>query len=301
MTAAKPTSVATLLLLFVAATPLHALQSSTTIHVDESGAHTTLSFPGHRASLEMDRPQADSPISSPGVQWILGAGGLGYIPQQVAIGAGGGLALWGCYLNSERSMLHATTTDDPSAALIWEDLELGGAASFIPCVASAESDRFVAAAHFTAFGGRDAPQTVLYGYGSGSSTPDWVHLFPYQDSRLPKIKMSKDGSLVVTAYYDEIGGTIQITFFDADSGVPVYSDSIAGGFVRVFDMTDDGALLYLFDSGNNSVYIYDSLAGEIIYTVVASGGFDSHTISGDGSAFAFGGFGTLKYYERKAA
>ena len=296
MTAVKSTSVATLFLLYATATPLFALQSNTKIHVDESGAHRALSFPGHALSLEVDRPQDVSALSSPGIQWILGDGGLGYIPQHVAIGAGGGMALWGCYLNNERSMLHATTTDDPSEALIWEDLELSGASSSIPCVASDETDRFVALTHFDSFGGTDAPQTVLYGYGSGSSTPDWVYLFPYQDSRLPKICMSKDGSFVVSAYSDEIAGLIEITYFDATSGAPVYTDSFPGGFLRVFDISDDASLLYLFDSGNNTIYIYDSRAGEIIFSVAASGGFDSHTMSGDGSAFAFGGFGTLKYY-----
>ena len=236
-------------------------------------------------------------LPSPDVQWIIDDGGLDYIPHDVAIGAGGGLALWGDYLNNERASLFATTTDDESEAFIWEDAELYGALSYISCAASDPTDRFVAAARFESLRGSGASQTVLYGYGSGSSSPDWVYTFPLETDIDPKIEMSKDGSIVVAMLYDDINELIEITCLDAESGTLEYTDYFNGGFPRVFDMTDDGSLLYIFDSGNNQILIYDSVAGEIIYTVTGSGGFDSHAISGDGSVFAFGGFGTLKYYE----
>ncbi len=280
-----------------AAAPLPAVSTGTRIQVDGSGAFAVSGLTGDGVAAGGGYPAGEILLPPPAVQWIIGDGGLDYIPYDVAIGAGGGLALWGDYLNNERAALFSTTTNDDSEALVWEDTELYETLSNIYCAASDETDRFVAAARFEPVRGSGSQQTVLYGYGSGSAVPEWVYAFPLETDKLPRIKMSKDGSLVVAVLNDDASSVIEITCLDADTGTLEFTDSLDGGFVRVFDMSDDGSLLYIFDSGNNRILVYDTDAGEIIYTGTGSGGFDSHAISGDGSAFAFGGFGTLKYYE----
>jgi hypothetical protein len=273
----------------------HSISTMTRVEVDPTGAYTRTTLRNGNASLFFNQSTGKISLSSPNVQWVIDDGGLNYIPTRVALGARGNQAFYGCQLNNERTRLFSTTTTSALSAPVWDDTGLYGAYGDIEVDASDDGNAHVALAQFPINGDITRREVVVFKYTSDSSTPDWTYIFPDTINSGARIRMSRDGSYIAAAMSNNNTGTLEIAYFDSESGTPLFTDSFAADFIRGFDMTDDGGLLYI--NVGTMIHIYDTEIQSIIYSVDAGASFDSHTISGDGSRFAFGGFNFMKCYQ----
>jgi hypothetical protein len=267
----------------------------TLVEVDQSGSFTQTTVRNRSGSISFNQSNGIVTRSSPNIQWIINDGGLFYIPTRVALAARGNQAFYGCYLNNERTRLFSTTTTLGSNAPVWDDGGLYEASSDIYVDASDDGNVLSAIAQFAVGGDPTNREVVLFKYLSDSSTPDWTYTFPDTINAGARIKVSKDGTFIAAALTDEEAGTLKISYFNSASPTPLFTDSFTAGYIRALDMTDDGSLLYLNEG--TMIHIYETATQSIIYSVDAGASFDSHTISGDGNRFAFGGFNFVKCYQ----
>jgi len=271
------------------------ITSMTKVLVDAGGSHMQTTVRKGSESITFNDDTGEVTLSAPNLQWVIDDGGLAYIPTRVALGGRGGLAFYGCYLNNERTRLFSTTTTSAIDAPIWEDPGLFDANSDINVDASEDGNILTAIAQFPYNGDPTIREVTVYKYTSSSATPDWTYTFPMMINAGALVKVSRDGSYIAAALTDDTAGNIEIAFFDSNSGTPLFTDSFPGSYIRALDMTDDGGLLYINEG--TMVHIYDTATRSIIYSVDAGASFDSHSISGDGSRFAFGGFNFVKCYQ----
>jgi len=267
----------------------------TLVEVDQNGSFTQTTVKNRFGSISFNQSNGSVTLSPPNVQWIIDDGGLFYIPTKVALGARGNQAFYGCYLNNERTRLFSTTTTLSSNAPVWDDGGLYEAWSDIYVDASDDGNVLAAIAQFAIGGDPTKREVVLFKYMSDSSTPDWTYTFPDTINAGARIKVSKDGTFIASALTDEEAGILKISYFSSASPTPLFTDSFSAGYIRALDMTDDGSLLYINEG--TMVHIYETATQSIIYSVDAMASFDSHTISGDGNRFAFGGFNFVKCYQ----
>ena len=271
------------------------VSAKTLIEVDNGGAFTRTTVQNGFGSISFNQSTGDVTLSPPNVQWIIDDGGLFYIPTRVALGARGNQAFYGCYLNNERTRLFSTTTTLGSNAPVWDDAGLYDAQSDIYVDASDDGNVLVAIAQFPIEGDVTNREVIVFKYTSDSSTPDWTYTFPDTINAGARVKVSKDGTFIAAALTNDDTGDIKIAYFNSASSTPLFTDSFSAGYIRALDMTDDGGLLYINEG--TMVHIYGTATQSIIYSVNAGASFDSHTISGDGNRFAFGGFGFVKCYQ----
>jgi hypothetical protein len=226
---------------------------------------------------------------------VIPDGGLLYIPSQVELGARGNLAFYGCYLNYERARLFSTTTTSSSDAMIWEDTALYQAYSDIYTDASEDGNVLVAIAQFPIEDDVTQREVKVFKYTSDSETADWVYTFPLIINAGARVKISKDGAYIAAAVFDNNTENMEIAFFESGSGTPILTSSFPSTFIRALDITDDGSLLYINEGA--MIHIFDVAADSIIFSHNAGASFDSHTLSGDGTKFAYGGFTFVRCYE----
>ncbi len=268
---------------------------STREEVDPAGSHVLTSFVQGTESLMINQSTGEITLSSPSLQWTIDDDGLLYIPTKVALGGRGTVAFYGCYLNNERARLFSTTTSSSVDAPIWEDTDLLEAFSEIYVDASDDGNILASLAQFPVEGDITRREVIVSKYTTNSEIPDWTYAFPMLINAGAQIKMSKDGAYIAAVLFDNNSSNIEIAFFDSGSSTPLFTDSFAGTYIRALDMTDDGNLLYINEG--TMIHIYDTTTQSIIYSVSAGASFDSHTLSGDGTRFAFGGFNFVKCYE----
>gem|GEM_PF-1789987 len=269
---------------------------STRIEVDPTaGAFTRTTFERGSDSFVFDHSSGETILSDPTVQWTVSDGGLNYIPTTVTLGGRGNLAFYGCYLNNERTRLLSTTASNQADAPVWSDDGMLDVWSDINVDASENGNVLVSLAQWPVEGDITNRQVIVNKYTSNSPVPDWTYTFDDTINSGAKVKVSADGAYIAAALFDDENGTMKLAFFDSDSSTPLFTDSFASTFIRAMDITDDGSKLYINEGAN--VHIYDTSTQSIIFTVNAGASFDSHTLSGDGSRFAFGGFNFVKCYE----
>jgi hypothetical protein len=267
---------------------------TTRVEVEESGAFTETQVQSGPVAFTFNHSTGELSLP-PNIQWVIPDDGLLYIPTSVAVGGRGSTAFYGCYLNNERTSLFSTTTTSEADAPIWSDTGLQDAWTDIYVDAADDGNVLVAVGQYVIGGDPSTREVRVYKYTSNSATPDWTYIFPRLINAGALVKVSKDGAYIAAALYDNAAGNIEIAYFASDSGTPLFTDSFAGSYIRALDMTDDGGLLYINEG--TWVRIYDVASQSVIYSVDAQASFDSHTISGDGNRFAFGGFNFVKWYQ----
>ncbi|MFQ6105124.1 MAG: hypothetical protein ACE5OP_12680 [Candidatus Glassbacteria bacterium] len=270
------------------------LSVNTQIEVNHDGAFTRTTVDQGNDSFVIDRSKGEVTLSPPNLQWVIDDGGQLYIPTSVELGGRGTVAFYGCYLNNERNRLFSTLTSSSAEAPVWEDEGLLEAWSDIYVDASEDGNILTAIAQFPVEGDITRREVKVYKYTTDSSTPDWVYTFPNIINAGARIKISRDGAYIAAALYDNNTSTLEIAYFESDSPTPLFTDSFSSSFIRALDMTDNGGILYINEG--TMIHIYDTSIQSIIFSVNAGASFDSHSISGDGSAFAFGGFNFVKCY-----
>ncbi|MBK7644999.1 MAG: hypothetical protein IPJ19_18465 [Planctomycetes bacterium] len=239
------------------------------------------------------------PLQGTGSLWTRDDNGLGWIGSAVSIGNHGSEVFGEHNLNNQRAELFSAFDANPPNA-IWSDLAALGSSGHH--VASAESASLDVALHTFQAGTSNASCVLSKYTATSGGTPDWTYTFA-AGLEGANVAVSRDGSRIVAAASDHTNSSARIAVFGPDSNVPLSQTTIAlGGAnngVRGFDLSADGSTLYFssFDTPVNA-YIFNVAAHSVVFTTPINASFDSHAISGNGSIFAFGNFGTLSLYEK---
>ncbi len=227
--------------------------------------------------------------SSPGLLWNHPDGGLAWMARSVSIGDRGTQVCSVHELNNERVQLFSVFDADPPTP-IWTDTTIHGSD---PLVGSSSS-----LGHYHVAMYRSGGTLHVNGYDSSSATPLWTWSYAAGTTGGGNVAIDRDGTIVALAVHDYAASEIHLYFLDPATGAelftPQYSQTFGG--LRGFDFSADGSTLYIHD-GSTGVDIFDVASQSVVYSTTTNGSFDGHCISGDGTKFAFGGFGTVKIWE----
>jgi len=253
-----------------------------------------------RDAADRMRPSGPTAMQSAGTLWTQTDGGLAWIANAVSIGNHGSEVFAEFELNNARAELYSAFDTNPPTAL-WSDVSAQGSDDHH--VASSESGNVHVSLH-TFSPGQPSAACTLTKYNSLSSLPDWNYTFPIAANG-SNLGISRDGQTIVAAASDPNTSSVDIAVFSPASNVPVsYTTFPLGGTsngVRGFDLSADGSTLY-FSAGGNPVnaYIFDIATASVVFSTPIGASFDSHAISGDGSVFAYGNFGSMNLFEKVA-
>ena len=233
-----------------------------------------------------------------GVIWTHPDGGLLWIGSAVSMGNHGSEVFTEYDLNNQRAELFSAFDTNPPTAL-WTDFSGVGATDHH--AASADGSNVHISLH-TFNQGQPTATCILSKFTSLSGTPDWTYTFPIAANG-SNCAISRDGLTIVAVASDPTTSSVGIAVFSPATNVPVsYTTLPLGGAtngVRGFDLSADGKTLYLSAAGNPvNAYIFDVPLATVVFSTFIGASFDSHAISGDGSVFAFGNFGSMKVFER---
>jgi hypothetical protein len=143
-------------------------------------------------------------------------------------------------------------------------------------------------------------QPVVCKYSSSSSTPDWFWVFPSLVGGPSRVAISRDGQKIVAVVQNNFTNKLEIAVFSPGSGTPLsYTQLPNFTQLRGFDLSSDGSTLYV--SSATSAYLFNVAANAVSYQIGLPTALDCHAISGDGSVFAFGTFGTIEIFERNGS
>ncbi len=236
----------------------------------------------------------------PGTKWTLTDGGLAWIAISTSIGNRGTQVFSEVDLNNERAIL-LSAFDNPPPTPVWQDTS--ALASEFRVVASADATDTHVTTHQIVLGGNmQTRQAVLTKYGSHSPTADWSYSFAPIINAGSSVGISRDGSVIVAAIYNDPLSQVEVAVFSPASNVPLsYTILPAGpnGYLRGFDLSADGSTLY-YNAGVNA-NIFDVATTTVVHTSTIGASFDSHAISGDGSVFAYGNFNQISVWELSGA
>jgi hypothetical protein len=232
-----------------------------------------------------------------GTRWSLTDGGLAWVGTAVALGNRGTQVFTELDLNNERAMLLSAFDGTPPTP-VWEDTSALN--SDFRVVDSAETTNTHVSIHQILLGGSSLTrQAVLTKYSSSSGTPDWTYTFTPVINAASNVGISRDGSRIVAAIYNDTASQVEIAVFGPNSGVPQSYTIVpvnVNDYMRGFDLSADGSTLY-FSAGVNT-NIFDIASLTVVHSNSIGASFDSHAISGDGSVFAYGNFGVIRVWER---
>jgi hypothetical protein len=235
--------------------------------------------------------------TSAGTRWTHTDAGQAWIATTTSIGDRGTQVFAETDLNNERAVLLSAFDSQPPTP-VWEDLS--PLASEFRAVVSADATDTHCAIHQIVLNNNiQTRQAVLNKYGSHSSTPDWSYTFAPVINAGSNVGISRDGTKIVAAIYNDTLGQVEIATFGPSSNVPtsytIYPVGV-GNYMRGWDYSADGSTLYF--SAGTTAYIFDIPTLTVVFFVNIGASFDSHSISGDGSVFAFGNFGIMRVFER---
>lgn len=234
-------------------------------------------------------------LTPPGLVWNYPDGGLVWIARNVSVGNRGTQALAVCELNNEQNELFSVFDSNPPTP-IWTDSSIFGVDTGFGCDSASAGDYHVAMYQV------NSPDIynripVVNGYTSASATPIWT--WQYAGGTInygSKVAIDRDATVVAIAVFNDNTLMLDLFFLDPATGnqISTYSQACEG--LRGFDLSADGSTLY-FHNGKYDVSIFDIATLTVIFGAQTGGSFDGHCISGDGTKFAFGGFGKVDIWE----
>lgn len=235
--------------------------------------------------------------TTPGTRWTLTDGGLFWIGSAVSIGNRGTQVFSEVDLNNERALLLSAFDSQPPTP-IWQDTS--ALASEFRVVVSADATNTHVSIHQILLGGNLATrQAVLTKYSSSSGTADWSYTFTPVINAGANVGISRDGSRIVAAIYNDGANQVEIAVFGPNSNVPQSYTIVpfnVNDYMRGFDLSADGSTLYF--SAGVTANVFDIASLTVIHSHNIGASFDSHAISGDGSVFATGNFNQINVWER---
>ncbi len=233
--------------------------------------------------------------TAPGLLWNYPDSGLYWIAGNVSIGNRGTQVCAVCELNNEKVELFSVFDGNPPVP-IWTDSSIYQTSSGYGCSSPSKGDRHVVMYHV------NNPDIMnrtpwVHCYTSASATPIWTWSYPHTINYGTRMAVDRDFTIVAIAIYNNNTGMLDLFFLDPDTGVEISSYSQVSKGLRGFDLSADGSTLYFHD-GSYDVSIFDIATLSVVHTARTGGSFDSHCISGDGTKFAFGGFGAVEIHEK---
>jgi hypothetical protein len=251
------------------------------------------------------RGNTPAPMQSAGTIWSHVDGGLAWVGNALSIGNHGSEVLAEYDMNSERAELFSVFDTNPPTAL-WSDLAVLG--SEFHHVASAEGSNVHVVLHTLNRGLPNASYRLSKYTSLSGGTPDWTYTFPISypiADDYSNVGISRDGRRIVAAASNPASSSVSIAVFNPASNVPVsYTTVPLGGLnnrLRGFDLSADGSTLYFSAAGIPvQGYVFDVATHAVVFSTPLDASFDGHAISGDGSVFAYGSFGTLRLFEKVA-
>lgn len=290
----KKSKICLLLLIFVSVTAISAFPQNmglrTYVEVDHKGALIQTETRDHPDPTET--PLMD--LTQPGLKWNHPDNGLNWISRNVSVGDFGTQVFSVAELNNERIDFLSCYDEDPPTP-IWQDLTIAGTDTGYMCDSARSRDYHVAMYHVNS---PDLMNRVPYvqAYTSSSGTPLWTWNYESTINYGTRVSVDRDATIVAIGIYDNTIAKLELYFLDPDTGAEVGRFTHEQDGLRGWDLSADGSTLYFHDG--TTVYIFDIATETIVFTTPTAGSFDSHCISGDGSKFAFGGFGTVKLWEK---
>lgn len=239
---------------------------------------------------DLASPDHASKNSSPDLFWNHPDGGLAWMGRSVSVGDRGTQVCSLHELNNERVQLFSVFDADPPTP-IWTDTTLLGSD---PVVVSSSSRGHYHVAMYWLNG-----KLNVHGYDSASGgTPLWTWTFSAGTADGGNLALDRDGTTVAIAVHESVAGEIHLYFLDPATGLEQFTPHFSQPFggLRGFDLSADGSTLYVHD-GSTGVDIFDVASQAVTFSTTTNGSFDGHCISGDGTKFAFGGFGSVKIWE----
>lgn len=186
--------------------------------------------------------------------------------------------------------------DQSPATPVWQTpsgLDLAQAS----CDSAETSDVHVTLHQVVTAGDQQHRQPVLALYTSSSPLPDWTYAFPAQIGGTSRVAISRNGQRIVAAILNNFTSKIEVAVFAPTSSTPLsYTQIPFCTQMRGFDLSADGSTLYL--STASQAYLFDVATHSIVHQIGLPTALDCHALSGNGSVFAYGTFGTLEVFER---
>ena len=239
-------------------------------------------------------------MTSGGALWTHTDSGLAWIAEAVSIGNCASQVFAQYNLNNQSTELLSVYDSDPPTPIWTDNGVLGNVFAVVD--SAADTDTHVAISQVILGGNTATRQAVLNKYSSGSATPDWSYTFAPVINAAAKVGISRDGQTIVAAIMNDATLSVEVAVFGPNSGTPISYTVLPAGSnssLRGWDLSADGSTLYF--SQGTTANIYDVANQAIQFSTNIGASFDSHSISGDGSVFAFGNFNTLKVWEFNGA
>ena len=213
-----------------------------------------------------------------------------WISNAVAIGQRGTQVIVGEDLNFERVHLFSVDDANPPTS-IWADTNLNQPQNVSEADSSHTGD-------FHVILYRSATNVVVNLYRSSSPVPAWTWSPPFTNVGAARVAIDRQPSVVAVGVVDNTTKQIHLYFLDPRTGAQLNTFAQATQYgLRGWDLSADGSTLYFHDGGYG-VNIFDILTNQVVFQTQTGGSFDGHCISGDGTKFAFGGFGHVKIWEK---
>lgn len=188
--------------------------------------------------------------------------------------------------------------DQTPATPVWED-PAGSDLTQANVDSAEDNDTHVSLHQIVTAGNQNQRQVVLSKYSSSSATPDWTYTFVPLIGGVSKLAISRDGQVIVAAIQNNFTNQAEVAVFGPSSSNPVsYSYLPYFTQIRGFDLSADGSTLYITSA--TAAYLFDVATHTVTNSYTLPSALDCHALSGDGSVFAFGGFGFLNVFERNA-
>lgn len=236
--------------------------------------------------------------TTPGLVWNYPDSGLYWIPKNVSIGDRGTQVCAVCELNNEKVELLSVFDSTPPTP-IWTDNSIYQTDTGYSCSSSSKGDYHLVMFHVNSPDIMNRIPTV-HCYTSSSPTPIWTWSYSTTINYGTRVAVDRDGTIVSIAVYNNNSGMLDLFFLDPATGGVISTYSQVSKGLRGFDLSADGSTLYFHD-GAYDVSIFDIASLSIVHSASTGGSFDGHCISGDGTKFAFGGFGEVEIHEKSGS
>jgi len=188
--------------------------------------------------------------------------------------------------------------DESPAAPIWQSANSLDLAQAV-CASAHDTDIHVTLHQVVTNNDQQHRQPRVQKYTSTSLTPDWTYSFPFQVGGVSRLSISRNGQVIAAAIQNQFTSRAEVVFLAPGSPVPTGTLSLSNFIqLRGFELSADGSTLYI--SSSTGAYLYDVATRTLRGQVSLPSALDCHALSGDGSVFAYGTFGTLVLWQRQA-
>jgi hypothetical protein len=238
-------------------------------------------------------------LMSGGPLWSFPSGIEGWVPSVISLGDHGTEVLSEVGPFSAYTRVFSSYDVNPPSPILQT---LNTAPAFHLSIDSADTCDIHAALYDTYSDSTLTTRTV-YVKRCAAATPqsNWTYTYPFVtagDNSLG-VRISRDGSRIVSAAFNAWTGMTQVAVFDSSSGTPIaYFPVALPGGLQTMLLSGDGNRLYLASIARIMVIEVPSGATSYLGYPLDSLFPGGHGFSHDGSIFAYGTYGAVKVFKR---